>query len=122
MSDPKRSTGGRENGPALGTALVSALLIVIGIVLLVARLATGALEPFGTVSNVLMIVLGLVMGGPALQRERRNRNRDAAAAKPHAEPSAEDDAEPRVERNADLGAEAKPTEAPPEPSRDAPPA
>lgn len=74
--DPNRVIGGRERGPAGGTLIVAIALGLASLALLIVRVVTGDLEPFGTASNVMLAVTSCVLGWPALQRVRRNLARE----------------------------------------------
>lgn len=74
--DPNRVIGGRERGPAEGTLIFAITVGLASLALLIVRVITGELEPFGTASNVMLAAASCVLGWPALQRVRRNRARE----------------------------------------------
>lgn len=77
MTDPNRVVGGRERGPAMGTVILSCVVIASGVALFIARLATSSLSTLGIISSLLFVLLGCTTGWPALQRVRRNKRREA---------------------------------------------
>ncbi|KUF07019.1 hypothetical protein [Leucobacter sp. G161] len=77
MTDPNRVIGGRERGPAMGTVIFSALMVACGLVLLITRVVMSDISVLGLSQGALFVIVGCMMGWPAVQRVRRNKRREA---------------------------------------------